>query len=237
MLIITFLPQKWAEDDYSAQNTKFKEVWNSGGSMSLAAQGIDPNRAEEELRRQAFLRQHVENSFFYQIRLVPKWASALSFPFAWVFQPGWFSLILSVWVLLYAGLWFEKSWNKIYPVLLVVGVSVSATFAYYLLYGAIGGNHNELAFGGISAGTALAAGALSRLHGAMIPIWLPFKTKYELELHPWLFGLLWFIADFIIHLQINSVNYAWGFVIDVVIFGVGVYMAPRLGIVPTRRRR
>lgn len=232
---ISFLPRQNVEKAYAAQTAEFKEVWNSGGSMALAAQGITPSVDEEESRRKAYVKQFVDKSFYFQLQMVPAWLNPVSFFTSWVFQPGWFSLLLSLWVLIYAGLWLEKAWNKRMPILAFMGVSILSTGIYYILYMALAGNHSELAYVGVSAVTGMAVGLLARAHRGMIPVWMP-GSKDRFELHPWIFAGIWFFADFAVQLFINPVNYGWGFFIDVIALIAGIWMAPRLPLQINGRR-
>ena len=169
--LISFIPAYYAQESFHAKSEEFKEVWNSGGAMSLAAQGIDPTKQEEQTRRHAYVATYMNHSFFYSVWMVPDWATPISFALAWVFQPGWFSLLLSIWVLFYAGFWLEKKWKKSFTMLSVIGVSVLSSVLYYLLMSSILDLYPEVPFCGISAGTAFVMGALMKLQAAGITVY------------------------------------------------------------------
>jgi len=231
----TFWPRHQVEKAYAAQTAEFKEVWNSGGSMALAAQGINPSSEEEELRRKAYVKQFVDGTLYFQLQMIPAWLNPISFFTSWVFQPGWFALLLSFWVLIYAGIWLERVWNKNLPILAFIGVSILGTVLYYVLYMTLAGNHAELAYVGISVTAGISVGLLARAHRGMIPVWIPYQ-KNRFELHPWVFAGIWFFADFAVQLFINPVNYGWGFFLDVIAMITGILIAPRLPLQINGRR-
>jgi len=224
--LIAFIPAYYSQASFHEQSEKFKEVWNTGGAMSLAVQGIDPTPQQEVIRRHAYIATYIDHNFFYNIWMTPAWVSPLSFAFSWILQPGWFSLLLAIWVLAYAGLWLERYWKRSFAFLLVVGASIVASAIYFVLMSSILERYPDSPFCGISAGVALIVGALVRLHRDEMPFrywWRGWKSK---SLHPFIFALIWFALDLIIQLYINPINYGWAFFLDLIAAGVGIGIAP-----------
>ncbi len=226
--LATFIPSILAQREYKAKDQEFKELWNTGGSMSLAAQGIEPSRNEELARREAYLRTFVAQSFFYNVWMVPHWTNGISIFTAWILEPGWLSFLWAAFVLLYFGLWIPQRLSGLLPLFLIIGYSMAGTFAYYLLVGILMGKHGELPFCGISMAAAASLGLLIRSHAKDIPIrfyWAEWKTKM---LHPYLFVAICIVLDFLIQVVVNPINYGWVFVLDLASVGIGYALALRL---------
>lgn len=235
--LIAFIPAHFAQKDYLAKDQEFKELWNSGGSMSLAAQGIEPTRKEEQVRREAYMRTFVERNLFYNIWMVPHWTSGLSILTAWVFQPGWFSLLLAVSILLYFGLWIRPRWAGPVPTFLVIAYSMAGTALYFVLMGMVMDRNAELPFCGISMAAAAALGLLLRSHPSKIPLryyWVEWKT---LLVHPYALAGAWVGLDFIAQVMVNPRNYGWVFALDLASIGIGVALGTRIPAAPSQTRQ
>ncbi|HSQ40686.1 MAG TPA: rhomboid family intramembrane serine protease [Fibrobacteraceae bacterium] len=230
--LVLFWPAHNATQGYLQKNQEFKEIWNSGGAISLSKQGIEPNKSEEESRRLAFLREYVDQSPFYQIWMVPQWAKVWAFATSWLLQPGWFSLALLLWMLLYAGPWLEDIWGRIWPILLVISSSILASLAYDFLVTEVAENHAEVPFCGMIPGAALAAGALLRLHKNKIPIPCWWKKQIHFCWSAVTFVSIWFLLDFIAQGFINPQNYRWELILDLAAGAGGFALA---GIIPQKK--
>lgn len=224
----SFVPAIFAQREYLSKDQEFKELWNTGGSMSLAAQGIEPTRQEEQTRREAYMRTYVDRSFFYNAWMVPHWTSGIAFFTAWIFQPGWLSLFLVVAVLLYLGLWLPARIPGFLPAMLTIGFAMAGTFAYYALVGVMMERHGELPYCGLSMVAAAGLGILVRSHSSQIPIryyWVEWNT---LLLHPYVFAGIWIALDFVVQVVVNPINYGWVFALDLVAVGIGAALGSRI---------
>ena len=233
--LATFIPAYYAQKNYLAKSAEFRVTWNSGGSMSLAKQGIDPNTKEEATRRHAYLATFVEGNPFYHIWIVPAWDSIPNILLAWALQPGWLSLLLSIWVLLYAGVWLENRWDPKYPVLLTLGYSLLSGLLYLGLMCSLIDRYPELPFCGISAGAAAAVGFLLRRHVQPIPVWTWWKGAHKFTLPLWAFAAIWFALDFLVQVIANPLNYGWVLVIDLIAAGSAYALAQKVQL-PERRQ-
>jgi len=232
--LATFIPAHISQKNYQAKSNEFHVLWNSGGAMALAQQGIDPNRLEESQRRHAYLATYVEKSIFYKIWIVPTWASVSTILFAWLLQPGWLSLLLSVWVLLYAGSWLESNWNRKYPALIVIGASWVAGLFYMILMSTFVDRYPELPFCGISAGVATMVGLIAKRHQEPVPMWTWWKGSRRFSIHPYTFVAVWFVLDFLVQVIINPLNYGWAFLFDLLAVGTAFGLAKNMHFVSKR---
>jgi hypothetical protein len=226
--LATFVPAIYAQKNYQAEIQKFKVLWNTGRSMILSKQGVDPNKAEEEIRRQAHLKEYVGKSFFYNVWLVPMWAGPLAFFANWLLSPGWISLLLSLWVLLYAGLWLEKSWSRQKPFAGVIALSVMGSFLYYLWVTVLWDVHAEIPYCGVGLASAVAVGILAHIHRDPIPFQGWWLKPRQIQVHPLIFAGIWIVLDFVVQVFVNPLNYGWVFVLDLGALGLGWALAPKI---------
>lgn len=223
--IISLWPRHMAQAEYQQTRTQFQERWAAHDAMSLAAQGIKPSREEEEKRQTQYLHQNLGSHFYFQTQLIPLFAKPASLFLGWIFIPG-FSLLLVLWFMPYASLWFEAQWNKRTPLLGSVLLSMGGGLSYLALVLLLDGKHPELPFSGFSIVLAFAVGVMARLHKGMIPLWIPGKPTGEL--HPWVWAAIWFLGDFAIQVFVNPINYGFGFALDLSVFGLAIALAPKL---------